>query len=812
MRRPLRLPPVVFGFLFGVFMCSQVWASPSLMRWAPPAWGPLSPDVGLGGAAGRIADTQRIVVRGGHFYRPGPDQMQGTPDDVRMRWYGINVAGVAAFPPPEQAREFAQTLASWGFNAVRIHYIDAPPSPDPTVITSVLSDGPYPSFNPVAIGRLRRLLAELREHGLYVQLNPIGAYTLRPQEDGVPPLGTGQQNGGESARLPNNNPLAAIHPALLQRQQNYLTKLAQHLELAKQPALAQVDAVNESSLLVTWTQWDATQWQRTVSGEYGQVLSSAWANWAQKKYGNLPSALAAWGLPTTSALPMPTPSQPEQTAGAEQGTDPGASPNWWARLRVRLVRLVDYLPAGWRPVLVAWLQPAAAQPNLLLNDFLGFLAELDQRHFEALRTTLRSSIRADLPVTGTQVSHGDGWSTVSQAGMDFVDDHFYVDHYQFPDDNWNMANWYTTREALSGQAWSRLAGGAALRDRARPYVISELGQPYPNPLGPEMSVTLATLARLQDWDGLFLFDHDSFNPERRAPGHFDIQGDWPRAIMSALSSRIFLAGDFAPLTAYPAQASAALNPSAFTAAWLRQRRPDYWTRELQQTAPDAEQVQQLWGYGTPVAPTPGTSGAGQSPTAAPPAATMTRHNGSILTASWPNGIWSSGKFGGGSRGDMGGIRWALPVGEDEQSATVVLISGDGLPLQASNHWVLGIVTPTLGSRIGSVPPVPQSWARHPSGPDNWTLAAPAGAPGPSDAPLSMPPLWTEASRLRIELPPRAGEAQVWRLNAVGQRTAIAELVPGGEGWWQVPVVPPAASGRAPTMWFDIRWPDPAPKR
>lgn len=807
-------------------MGAQALASAPLVRWEPPAWGPLSSELGLGFSAGRIADAQRVVARGAHFFTPGPDQVMGTPDDVRMRWYGINLAGVAAFPPPERAADLARTLASWGFNAVRIHYIDAPPHPDPSVVNSVLSDGPYPSFNPVAISRLRRLLAELRERGLYVQLNPIAAYTLRPQQDGVPPLGAPRTDAAQT-RLPANNPLAAIHPALLQRQQTYLKQLAQQLDLAAQPALAQIDAVNESSLMAAWTQWDANQWQHTVSGEYAQLLAKSWSEWVDARYGGLPEALKAWDLPPSSALPQPTPTHPEGTSSPEATAHADSGPNWWTRWtqwpqwRRRLMRLLDLLPATWRSTVTAWLQPDATATTLLLTDYLGFLADMDQRHFKALRATLHTHIRPDLPVTGTQVSYGNGWSTVSQVGMDFVDDHFYVDHYQFPEANWNMANWYTSREALSGQAWSRLAGAAALRDRTRPYVISELGQPYPNPLGPEMALTLATLARLQDWDGLFLFDHDAFDPERRAPGHFDIQGDWPRAMVSALSARVFLAGDLTPLVALPGQSAEHGSPSAFTAAWLRQRRPDYWTREGQLSAPPTvTESLTLWGYGTPLAHTARTTNAtnGTNPhtahplpqtTTGPEASALSRHSANRLTATWSNGAWASGRFIGASKGEMGemgGVQWELPVGQDEQLATLVLISGDQQPLPESRHWLLGVVTPTVGSRMGSSPPAPQSWVAHPSGSDRWTLASAPGAAGPSDAPSSMPPLWTEPTRLRIELPARAQQAEVWQLNAVGERTAAVKLTPGEDGRWRLPLASMTRSGQPPPMWFDIRWP------
>lgn len=753
------------ALLVGLSLSASTWADAPLMRWEPPPWGPLSPTLGLGFQGAPLPESQKVVVKDGHFYTPGPDGAMGTPDDVRMRWFGINIAGVAAFPPEAQAKPLVATLASWGFNAVRIHYIDAPPNPNPAVVSSVLGQGPYPTFNPVAVARLRHLLSELRAHGMYVQLNPIAAYTASPQGDGVPAL-------SGAARLPTNNPLAAIHPELLRRQQRYLTELSAALDLKHQPALAQVDAVNESSLLAAWTHWDPDHWQRTVQGEYALALSQAWQAWALRTHGSAAAARQAWGLQGDQPLPEPTPRHPLPPMGGSR--DEGGLGGWLAQWRSHLMQWVHRLPPTWQPTLTAWLSPNAINANTLAHDYLRFLAEQDQRHVQALRTTLRNAIRADLPVAGTQASYGNAWGTVSQAGMDFVDDHFYVDHYQFPGKSWDMTDWYVSRESLSdgGPAWARFQGMASLRDRARPYVIGEFGQPYPNPLGQELVVTLATQARLQDWDGLFLFDHDAHNPARRSPATFDIQGDWSRAVVTALSSHFFRTGSLAAL---PAPKGTAPDPQAFTEAWLRQRRPDYWTRE-----------------NAPATPT------GMHPEI------------NRLSAQWPGAAWVSGLLPGGSSGDLGGARWHMPLGESAQAATLLAVAMDQRPLAQSRHWLLAATMPTVGSHDTPGPPAPQTWARAPLNTERWTLEPAKGSQAQSAPPITTVPLWTEPARMRVELPARAHTAQIWRLNAVGERTRSVALEPGGDGHWLLPLNPPQAPGQAPTLWFEIQWPESTP--
>jgi hypothetical protein len=71
-----------------------------------------------------------------------------------------------------------------------------------------------------------------------------------------------------------------------------------------------------------------------------------------------------------------------------------------------------------------------------LNDYVQFLTSVDKNYVNAVRDTVRSSV-ALVPITGTQMGYG-GFSILdSQDGLDYQDNHFYIDHPGFPGIAWD---------------------------------------------------------------------------------------------------------------------------------------------------------------------------------------------------------------------------------------------------------------------------------------------------------------------------------------------------------------------------------------
>src|SRR5437899_5780517 len=226
-----------------------------------------------------LTPADRIVVRGGHFVRTG--------DGSRVRFYGVNLAFGANFPAPEDAVRIARRLRRLGVNLVRLHHMDSTqdPAARPDTANGILLDGPYPTFNPVSIQRLRGFLTALAAEGVYADLNLHVGYTFRPAVDQIPAL-PGQAIPSQS------KPLHIFHPRMIALQQQYAAQLIQKLQLRDDPVLAMVEINNESSLIQAW---QSGQLDPLLAGEYRAALQGQWNGWLGRKYASTAALTAAWG-------------------------------------------------------------------------------------------------------------------------------------------------------------------------------------------------------------------------------------------------------------------------------------------------------------------------------------------------------------------------------------------------------------------------------------------------------------------------------------------------------------------------------------
>src|SRR5450830_1668734 len=115
-------------------------------------------------------------------------QSPNTADDTRVRLYGINLSFATNFPSDADALRLAQRLRKLGINAVRLHHMDSSPGTQDNPPRSLLTPAPYPSFNQVAVSRLRNFINALKQQGIYVDLNLHVGYRFRPAVDQLPPL------------------------------------------------------------------------------------------------------------------------------------------------------------------------------------------------------------------------------------------------------------------------------------------------------------------------------------------------------------------------------------------------------------------------------------------------------------------------------------------------------------------------------------------------------------------------------------------------------------------------------------------------
>ncbi len=388
-----------------------------------------------------LTPADRVFIRNGHFYTVGSDLKPNTADDRRIRFFGANLAFGANFPEPQDAHRIAKRLRKLGVNLVRLHHMDTSPDKDPATARSILTDGPFPSLNPISVARLRSFLDALKAEGIYANLNLHVGYEFRPAVDGVPAV-------PGSPRLPTQSkPLHLFYPAMIDKQCDFTRKVLDALKLNGDVVLAMVEISNETSLIDSWQK---NSLEKLVTGPYREELD---------------------------------------------------------RQKTRFL-------AG-RP----------DTPDLTIE----FLIDRDRHYLNRMKAAVREKVGPLVPVAGTQIGFGGLMNFDSHRDLDYQDNHFYIDHYNFPNQRWDGRDWRIRDTSSSGTGFDRYLNMAATREHGRPFTVSEFNQPFPNRQAAEIDPTLAAFAAFQDWDSIMHFAYEHGREwDRGAPSGFNINGDWTK--------------------------------------------------------------------------------------------------------------------------------------------------------------------------------------------------------------------------------------------------------------------------------------------
>ena len=177
-----------------------------------------------------------VRTEGGHLV---------TPDGKRLRLWGVNVTdwskGSTMLPPKEDAPMWAATLARYGVNCVRLHFLDlaAPRG----LIDATKED--TRSFDAQQLDRLDFWIAELKKRGIYIDLNLNVGRSYKP--------GDGVQ---DSDKIRWGKGLTFYDARLIELQKEYAKQLLSHTNpytktaYSKETAIAIVEICNENALYV----------------------------------------------------------------------------------------------------------------------------------------------------------------------------------------------------------------------------------------------------------------------------------------------------------------------------------------------------------------------------------------------------------------------------------------------------------------------------------------------------------------------------------------------------------------------------------
>ncbi|HSI71828.1 MAG TPA: carbohydrate binding domain-containing protein, partial [Fimbriimonas sp.] len=224
----------------------------------------------------------------------------------RVKFLGTNFTARAAFPSHQDADKVAARLAKLGMNIVRFHHLQNSWDKEKGMIWKQGKE--MIELDPKQLDRLDYLVAALKRHGIYANIN------LQTTRDYLPEMGfpasVKSLPWGFAKRIDKFNPKMIAYQKEYARQLIGRRNKYTGLKYTEDPAVMVVEINNENSLV--GAPWEALGGGfDTVPEPFKTELRTLWNQWLAKKYGNNQELEKAWSASKTPKGPnMLTPSMP----------------------------------------------------------------------------------------------------------------------------------------------------------------------------------------------------------------------------------------------------------------------------------------------------------------------------------------------------------------------------------------------------------------------------------------------------------------------------------------------------------------------
>jgi hypothetical protein len=373
-----------------------------------------------------------------------------------VRFYGVNFCFSAHYIPHEQSDRLADRLVRLGYNSVRLHHHERE-------LTE--PDEGRTRLNREKLDQLDYLVAACIRRGIYVTTD---LFVSRPV-DVAPFLPPGVD--ARSDAMNRFKVLAALNPAAFENWKTFSRNWLEHVNpytgraYKDEPGVAWLALINEGNLT------NFVHLAKDIP-DYQQ----AWNRWLLEQYGGRAALAEAWGA----------------VLGGDQDPSRGTVP----------------------------LDGSVYGQDRRSRDLILFLTRVEQDFLARAMSFLRDELGVKALVTNMN-----GWTNhvVSQrvrAGMDYVDDHFYVDHPRFLEQSWRLPSRCDNASPVAGGA----SGGRHLaftRLLDKPFTVSEYNYSGPGRYRGVGGILTGALGAIQGWDAIWRFAYSHSRDNLFQPGRMD---------------------------------------------------------------------------------------------------------------------------------------------------------------------------------------------------------------------------------------------------------------------------------------------------
>ncbi len=209
-----------------------------------------------------------VEVEGSHF-------VDGS--GRRLKFLGTNLTFSGAFPDKEVAPRIAAHMRKLGINIVRFHHMDNSPAP-----RGIWLDD-RKTFDPVQIDKLDWMIYQLKQNGIYTNLN----LHVSRNYPGLPP---------DIRTFLFGKCLDHFYQPYIEMQKEYARELLMHRNpytgtlYAHEPAVAFVEINNENTLIRDWS--DLLR----MPDPFKSALLEQWHHWLRQTYRDTDELRADWDV------------------------------------------------------------------------------------------------------------------------------------------------------------------------------------------------------------------------------------------------------------------------------------------------------------------------------------------------------------------------------------------------------------------------------------------------------------------------------------------------------------------------------------
>lgn len=159
-----------------------------------------------------------------------------------------------------------------------------------------------------------------------------------------------------------------------------------------------------------------------------------------------------------------------------------------------------------------------------ITDLTEFYAQTQIDFLHEMKIWLKDSLGVQVPLAGTNWFVGPEDAYV-QNTLDYIDNHSYWDHPQFPNQPWSPTDWKINNVPMTAESGSTIENlFSGLRVKNKPYTVSEYNHGYPNQFQSEMLPIITSYLSFNGADGIMFFTYSgSWDWDAdKLDGYFDL--------------------------------------------------------------------------------------------------------------------------------------------------------------------------------------------------------------------------------------------------------------------------------------------------